>query len=534
LRPDGTLSPETATRRFLSSLDQPSRILVAISGGSDSTGLLLALSDALKADPTSKISLCAATVDHALRSESADEARDVAALCRSLDIPHVIKLWQGAKPKAGVMAAARDARYGLLAEGAGDLGADIIVTGHTLDDQRETFAMRGERSAATVTGIADAVLFDRRIWVARPLLLSLRADIRTMLTGRGVGWADDPSNEDVKYERVRMRRSLAGEGTSIVELAAMTASRMALDEAAAGWVDAHVDVHEGMLARVGVAGLSVDRAVLGHGLARLAAVIGGQPFALGAEQIGAVLDFLAAARPGRMTAGRVVFDLRRDGLYLARETRGLVPLTVGPGQRGLWDGRYLVANGSGVEVTVGAVGTAGDALAAKASVETEAAASASVVVGQQAPTSLSLIPVLVTGIQQRRVGAVRESSVPKDLGTLDSCDKHRNEGGEEGGAETAGGEEDTDRAGERSAAMPNTRQHLPKSALTRALAAQPRILASDAPQNLASHIEIMPYFAPFDRFLTRLDLMVAASLAAAFGTRPYPKPPLGLIDGKTI
>jgi tRNA(Ile)-lysidine synthase len=63
LRPDGILSPETATRRFLSSLDQPSRILVAISGGSDSTGLLIALHDALKAEPNPKISLCAATID---------------------------------------------------------------------------------------------------------------------------------------------------------------------------------------------------------------------------------------------------------------------------------------------------------------------------------------------------------------------------------------------------------------------------------------------------------------------------------------
>ncbi|MBB3964888.1 tRNA lysidine(34) synthetase TilS [Rhizobium metallidurans] len=476
MRPDGILSLETATRRFLSSLDQPSRILVAISGGSDSTGLLIALSDALKAEPASAISLCAATVDHALRPQSADEARDVAALCRSLDIPHATKVWRGAKPKAGIMAAARDARYALLADAAAEFGADIIVTGHTLDDQRETFAMRGQRSALNMTGIADAVLFDHRIWIARPLLSSLRADIRAMLELRGIGWSDDPSNEDTRYERVRTRQALAGEGISVAEIEAMTASRMALDEAAAGWVDAHVDVHEGMLVQVGVAGLSGDRAVLGHGLARLAAVIGGQAFALGAEQIGAVLDFLAAGRLGRMTAGRVVFDLRRDGLYLARETRGLLPLTVGAGERGVWDGRYLAVNGSGVEVRV---------------------------VAANAPHSL--IPV------------------PKDLGTLDSCDiaraklGHRNEGGEGRGAE---------------ATLPL--ENLPRSTLARAAAAQPRILAADPSPDLAGKIEIVPYFALYDRFLTRLDVKFAASLAAAFGTRPYPKPPLGLIDGKTI
>ena len=515
MRPDGILSPETAIRRFLSSLDQPSRILVAISGGSDSTGLLIALHDALKAEPNPKISLCAATVDHALRSQSADEARDVAALCRSLDIPHVTKIWQGAKPKAGIMAAARDARYALLAEATVELAADIIVTGHTLDDQRETFAKRGQRSAATTTGIADLVLFDRRIWIARPLLSSLRADIRSMLELRGLGWSDDPSNEDVKYERVRARQALAGEGISVAEIVAMTAVRMALDEAAAGWVDAHVDVHEGMLVRVGVAGLSVDRAVLGHGLARLAAVIGGQAFALGAEQIGAVVDFVAAGRPGRMTAGRVVFDLRRDGLYLARETRGLVPLAIGAGERGVWDGRYLLANGSGVEVTVEASGASADAA-----------------VGHQAPNSHSLIPVLVTGIQCAQVLGHKRVSHGADAPLLDSCDKHRNEGGEEGGAETARGEEGADRAGERSA-MPAP-ENLPKSTLARARAAQPRVIAADPSPDLAEDIAVVPYFAPFDRFLTRLDVKFATSLAAAFGTRPYPKPPLGLIDGKTI
>jgi tRNA(Ile)-lysidine synthase len=530
LRPDGILSPETATRRFLSSLDQPSRILVAISGGSDSTGLLIALFDALKASADLKISLCAATVDHALRHESADEARDVAALCRSLDIPHVTKVWHGQKPRAGIMAAARDARYGLLAEAADAFSADIIVTGHMLDDQRETFAMRGQRSAATVTGIADLVLFDRRIWIARPLLSSLRADIRAMLEPRGIGWSDDPSNEDVKYERVRTRQALAGEGIAVAEFEAMTASRMALDEAAAAWVDAHVDVHEGMLVRVGVAGLGFDRAVLGHGLARLAAVIGGQPFALGAEQIGAVVDFVAACRPGRRTAGRVVFDLRRDGLYLARETRGLVPLTVGAGERGVWDGRYLVANGSGVEMTVGA---AGGALAAKASAETEAAASADAAVGHQAPNSHSLIPVLVTGIQRAQVLGHRRVSNGADAPLLDSCDKHGNEGRVEDGAETAREGQGADRAGDGPAAMPAV-ENLPKSTLARARAAQPRITAADPSRDLADDIDVVPYFAPFDRFLTRLDVKFAASLAVAFGTRPYPKPPLGLIDGKTI
>jgi tRNA(Ile)-lysidine synthase len=455
LRPDGTLSPETATRRFLSSLDQPSRILVAISGGSDSTGLLVALSNALTAAPNSNISLCAATVDHALRPESADEARDVAALCRSLDIPHVTKVWHGTKPKAGIMAAARDARYELLAEAADELGADTIVTGHTLDDQRETFAMRGQRSAANVTGIGDAVLFDRRIWVMRPLLCSLRTDIRALLTRRGVRWFDDPSNDDPKYERVRMRQALSGQGISVAEIASMAAARSALDVDAARWLDTHVSLHGGMLAQVSPGGLAAERSLLGHALSRLAAVFGGQPFALGTEPMERVLDFLALGQPGRVTAGRVVFDLRRDGLFLARESRGMVPLAVAAGASAVWDGRYVVENRSEADVVVS------DA--------------------------------------QELEGGMRQDA--------------------RGGAGNLAAED---------------LSRLPKSALKRALAAQPQIYVSAISGNPANQIRITPYFAPFDRFLTRLDFMFAASLTVAFGTRPYPKPPLGLIDGKTI
>ncbi len=492
MRPDGIISPETAARRFLDSLVQPSRILVAISGGSDSTGLLLALSDALKADSHSKISLCAATVDHALRAESADEARHVAALCLSLGIPHATKVWHGPKPKAGIMAAARDARYQLLAEAADELAADIIVTAHTLDDQRETLVMRGARSTANMTGIADAVLFDRRVWVARPLLFSLRADIRAGLEHRGIAWLDDPSNEDPKYERVRTRQELAGQGMSVEELGSMAAARQELAAGVARWLDAHVSVHGAMLGHISPSGLAVERPLLGHGLSRLAAVFGGQPFVLGRESMRSILDFVAAGRPGRVTAGRVVFDLRRDGLYLARETRGILPLAVAAGGRAVWDGRYVVENRSDVDVIVSAPG---DAVSAN-----------------------SLIPVLVTVIQPRRVSAVRDSFAPKDLGALDSCDEHRNEEGARGHRGDGG---------ERSS-------NLPKSALRRALAAQPHIWASAISTDLPDQIRIEPYFALFDRFLTRFDFIFADSLAAAFGTRPYPKPPLGLIDGKTI
>ncbi|TCU35492.1 tRNA lysidine(34) synthetase TilS [Rhizobium azibense] len=479
------LSPETAARRFCRLLASPTRILIAISGGSDSTGLLLALLEALKAEPNSDISLCAATIDHDLRAESADEARHVAALCRSLGISHVIRVWRDPKPKTGVMVAAREARYELLADAAAELGANLIVTAHTLDDQRETQAMRGARSRSPSTGIADAVLFDRRVWVARPFLSCLRADIRAFLSARAMPWLDDPSNEDVKYERVRTRVALAGEGAPGRE-AYGADIRLELSRQAALWLGQHFTRPGEGLGRVAAKGLEAPLDVLGYALGRLAAVFGGQRFAPGRVQMDRILGFVTAGRPGRMTASRVVFDLRRDGLYLARESRGILPLVVAPGKRAIWDGRFVVENSSSSDVTV---------------------------IARFA--SASIVSAPVSEIQQRRVGAVNDalaSDTLKAPGTLQPYGRH-------GTDEEAGGAD------------------LPKAAFKRALAAQPCILVAACPNMcVISHpdVSLTRYFALFDRFLTRFDLIFAESLAAAFGMRPYPSPPFGLIDGKAI
>ncbi|PDS75567.1 tRNA lysidine(34) synthetase TilS [Rhizobium sp. L43] len=478
-------SPQQATLQFLNSLQSPARILVAISGGSDSTGLLLLLDEAVKAAPHLKISLCAATVDHALRAGSADEARDVAALCASRGIPHTTLVWQGDKPKTGIMAAAREARYALLAEAAKAFDADLIVTGHTFDDQRETLAMLGMRTEQVSTGIADAVLFDRRFWILRPLLFSTRADVRAFLRERGAGWIDDPSNEDMKYERVRTRRLLSADTSAQKDIRAAWAERLALSSGGAEWLDRHFRLHRGLLGQVMPDGLRQDRAVLDYALGRLTAVFGGQPFAPGRAHMERILAFATGSEPGRMTAGRVVFDFRRDGLYLTRESRGMVPLVLQPGEAGVWDGRFYAWNGSTV------------------SIEVEAAATC-------APSFLCLS---------------QESSAPKSLGAKDPSrfiESITARGGWIPVTSTGMREDHIER--------------LPKAAWKRAVASAPALTAEGAPLSEESvrRVDLTPYFAPFDRFLTRFDFIFANRLSAVFAMAPYARPPLRSIDGKTI
>lgn len=343
-----------AARRFLRSFTRPGRILVAISGGSDSKGLLVALHAALGTAEFDGFSLVACTVDHALRAESAEEAVAVGAFCAELDIPHHICRWPGDKPRAGIQAAARLRRYDLLAEAAAIYRADCIVTGHTLDDQNETIAMRGARDQGQghgSAGMAAAMFYGRRIWVLRPLLELRRSDIRAFLGIRGIGWFDDPSNENPLFERARVRASLAVSGGATPPRPGGQL-RIASSARAADLLGEHVRVHEGLVAEVAATQAGrMDDPDWRRALMTVGAVVGGREHLPGRATIERLAGFLRSGEAGRMTAGRVVFDRRRGGLYLYRERRNLPVLRIGANESGVWDGRFNITS-AGAALTI--------------------------------------------------------------------------------------------------------------------------------------------------------------------------------------
>ena len=148
---DTAVSVAEARALFADLTDVPSLVL-AISGGPDSTALLLLAArwrKSLKAGPK----LVAVTVDHGLRPEAKREAAAVKKLARSLGVEHRTMRWTGRKPSTGLQQAARNARYGLLAAAAKSAGARHILTAHTMDDQAETVLIRLARGSG-VSGLA--------------------------------------------------------------------------------------------------------------------------------------------------------------------------------------------------------------------------------------------------------------------------------------------------------------------------------------------------------------------------------------------
>lgn len=323
------------------------RVIVAVSGGSDSLALLLLLKRYIDTGGHKALPL-AVTVDHRLRPESADEARRVGEIAARAGVEHRIVAWEMPKPATGIAAAAREARHSLLAGAAREAGTDIVLTGHTMDDQAETVAMRGLRGEGRgAAGIAPATLFDGRCWFVRPLLRARRAALRRFLTGVGQDWMDDPSNSDRRFERARTRTELAdGEVENLAaEAAAAGALREALGRRAAALIRAHAGLAAPGLVRLDKGFTAADDSEAAiYALRILLAAIGGREHLPDAEKTAALLAGLAHP-PFRATLSRSVADARRAGIFLYREWRGLPqprPFAVG-----IWDGRFRL-EGSGI------------------------------------------------------------------------------------------------------------------------------------------------------------------------------------------
>jgi tRNA(Ile)-lysidine synthase len=327
-------------------------VLVAVSGGSDSVGLLLALNSHLKSLPSGP-SLSAVTVDHGLREGSAKEAADVAALCARLNIPHIIKQWQGAKPATGIQAAARHERRALLCQCATEIGADVIATGHTFDDQIETVVMRQRRgSGPGLAGIADASLgYDDRgdggpVWIVRPLLDVTRCDIRNYLQAQQIAWVDDPSNDNQAYERIAVRNELLTASDEmrrdIFELSLSAASkRERLATHAGRLLNSHVREVAPGLVHIDPSLFATSESPVISVLLRTMIAFSGGAASLGDGQIAddiiqhvATFGFSKGAKPWRATSNRALIEIRQTGVYLLREGRKVVRGNIE------YDGRY--------------------------------------------------------------------------------------------------------------------------------------------------------------------------------------------------
>ena len=247
----------------------PGKFCAAVYGGPDSLALLILAQAAFGAR------VCALTVDHGLRSESAAEAATVARVCADRGIPHAILRWAGDKPAANLQAAARTARYDLMRDWCAANSVAWLATAHHADDQAETLLMRLARGSGSggLTGIRARRDLGRGVTLLRPLLGVRRAELAEIVAAAGLTALDDPSNHNPRFDRTQARTLLAATPwLNPVRLAA-GAGHLAEAEAALDWTanlswDSRTE-QEGEVLSVDASGLPQElrRRLLGRALA---------------------------------------------------------------------------------------------------------------------------------------------------------------------------------------------------------------------------------------------------------------------------
>lgn len=320
---------------------------VALSGGGDSTALLhLCLAAGLKVE--------AVTVDHRLRPESASEAAAVAACCAAMGVRHEVRVWEHGVVPGNLMDQARRARMGLIAAWARDRGIGVVALGHTRDDVAEGVLMGLARSAG-LAGLSGM----RTEWskaglrFVRPLLAVGREDLRDWLRVEGIGWIDDPTNDNDRFTRTRARKALAAlgpvgiTGAGLAEVAGHLAqAQEALTALIAEIAGQVVQEAAGALRfdpSLWSRPVEVQRQIVVAGVMWLS----GADYAPRAAEVGRLIAAMALGRDATLSGCRA-----RAG-WLMREPRAAGgPVPVGQ----LWDGRWMVTGPAAEVRALGAEG----------------------------------------------------------------------------------------------------------------------------------------------------------------------------------
>ena len=335
-------------------------IAVAVSGGADSLALTLLCKTWVDMRGGT---MSALSVDHGLREGSGDEIEQLGKWLAARGIEHVVLCWEGDKPRTGVQAAARIARYDLLEKWCRETGVLHLLLGHHQEDQAETFLLRlGHNSG--VDGLAGmaGIIEKSHMRILRPLLTTPKVRLRATLKAASQPWLEDPSNRNIDFERVRIRNFLP-------KLVALGLTPVCISETAGRMARVRVAL-EAEASRLLATSCSVDSAgyacfdagnlfsgqdeISLRAIARALLCIGGAEYAPRLvklenlyEKMKGVLQGHNAAWKGATLAGCRILPLKgRAGVMtflMCREERSLPEvLPVYGGMKMNWDNRFYL------------------------------------------------------------------------------------------------------------------------------------------------------------------------------------------------
>ncbi len=315
----------------------PVRLGLGLSGGGDSMSLLLLLVNWARQNGTIVEAL---SVDHGFRPEAKDEIALAARQCAALGVAHQSNDWRW-DGGGNLQDAARQARRAAFSEWQQTAKLDAVALGHTADDQAETVLLRLARGSG-VDGLAamEPRSTQPNLILIRPLLGLRRADLRAYLSAKGASWADDPSNDDPRFDRVRARQllsALAPLGLTVDRLTRtaqqMQSARTVLRRAARHQAVETVAMDRGDL-MLDLAALEATEFETAHRvLAAALSFVSGQQYR---PRFDRLAQTLASRKTATLHGCLLTFDAER--LRVSREPAAVAGLACAPDQ--VWDGRW--------------------------------------------------------------------------------------------------------------------------------------------------------------------------------------------------
>ena len=330
-------------------------VAVACSGGADSMSLTLIIAGWAKANNRAIIAL---TVDHGLRKESQEEARQVGKWLKKRGIAHAILSWKGKKPVRNIQEAARKTRYRLLADYCKTHHIPYLLVAHHLEDQAETFLLRLARGSG-VDGLSamSALTSLYGIQIVRPLLDIPKTELLAYLKACKQPYISDPSNENTAYDRVKMRSLLpmlakAGLTPERIALAAknMARARKHLESETSDFLDRACDFFPEGYALLHALPESEEIAL--RALAKLLMAISGSETKPRLEELERLYNAIKNPAFKAATLGGAVFSLHKKSVLIYREQQNIAaPIAIRAGKEIGWDNRFMITHANAASTT---------------------------------------------------------------------------------------------------------------------------------------------------------------------------------------
>ena len=343
--------------KICNNLDEfPQNFVLGLSGGVDSTALLILLKDFIKNNPSININIYPVIIDHGLRSNSYAEARAVRDMAKSLGFQTTMKRIIKKKISGNIQNWARIARRDLLYQTAFSLSANLLLA-HHYDDQAETVFMRLIRGSGIegLLGMKD-VHFWKGIFVIRPLLNFKKEDLIKYVKKNRITFFQDPSNYALKYERVKIRKTLyemdariwPNISSDLIKLNLKNKKLVSITNPIfAKWTEENIVIDKTGAARINFNNLKIlfnkSNIVSVNILGKILQLVGGKEYSPKKKKTLMLLVSIFSKPFKKINLGNVYLQLNGSFLYLIREERNLFfDMTIEKNIYYMFDGRFLL------------------------------------------------------------------------------------------------------------------------------------------------------------------------------------------------